>query len=135
MILYLCRFTGFFLQFYPCTLLCLVPAGEESLRFPKKKIILWVTMTALLLAALFPLALSAGNWGENSYAIANLYMLAAMVLYVAVYFWFFRETLPKKLLIIFLVIFYAVSQSVRSGGFSHAFYGPLEFFRQCICAE
>lgn len=112
MILYLCRFTGFFLQFYPCTLLCLVPAGEESLRFPKKKILFWVTMTALLLAALFPLALSAGNWGEKSYAIANLYMLAAMVLYIAVYFWFFRETLPKKLLIIFLVIFYAVSQFV-----------------------
>ena len=110
--LYLCLFVGFFLQFYPCTLLCLIPAQEESLRFSKRTVYLWVTGAVAALSSLFPPVVSAGGWNTNIYLVANLYMLAAVMLYAAAYFWIFRETTLKKPLILFLVIFYAVSQFV-----------------------
>ena len=109
---YVCHFAGFFLQFYPCALLCLIPSQEESLRFSKKAIYLWVTAAVAILSALFPLALAVGGLGPNIYGIGNAYMLASAVLYGTVYFWLFREAPLKKLLILFLVIFYAVSQYV-----------------------
>ena len=112
MSLYLCHAIGFFLQFYPCTVLCLIPAGEESFRYSIRKIYLGVTLAVAVLSALFPLVLSAVGWDTNVYLAANVYMLAAVVLYAVLYFWIVRETVSKKLVVLFLVIFYAVSQFV-----------------------
>lgn len=112
MSLYLCHAIGFFLQFYPCTVLCLIPAGEESFRYSKRKIYLGVTLAVAVLSALFPPVVSAGGWNTNIYMVANVYMLAAVVLYAVLYFWIVREAVSKKLVVLFLVIFYAVSQFV-----------------------
>ena len=112
MILYLCNAVGFFLQLYPCTVLCLIPAGEEAFRYSKRKIYWGVTLAVAVLSALFPLMLSAVGWNTNIYLAANVYMLVAVVLYAALYFWIVRETVSKKLVVLFLVIFFAVTQFV-----------------------
>lgn len=101
---YLRHAAGFFLQFLPCSLLCFLPFREESLRLGRRKIFIGLIMSVLVLSALFPLILPIG--GE----IHNLYMLFSVILLAAAYFWLLRVALVKKLLVIYLAMFYAASQ-------------------------
>lgn len=110
MILYLRQSVGFFLQLFPCGLLCFLPFEGESLRVRKKILFPALAAASLALAGLFPLAVAAAEPYPIGSVSHNLYMLLAVVLLAAAYFYLLKEPLVKKLLVLYLAVFYAASQ-------------------------
>ncbi|MDO5422763.1 MAG: GHKL domain-containing protein [Eubacteriales bacterium] len=98
---------GFFLQLAPCGVLCFLPFSEGVFRWPKRRTMGAVTLCELLLALLFPLVLRATRFQQLT---GNLYMLGAVLLLAAAYFRLLRDASAKKLLVLFLVMFYALTQ-------------------------
>ena len=102
---------GFFIQLYPCALLIFLPFHEETYRFRRKSIFTWMTIISVALALVFPTAWYAAiNAGTNYGLVANLFMLAAIVLILAAYIWLIRDAVIKKLLVFSIVLFYAATQ-------------------------
>ena len=129
---YLRHAIGFFTQIYPCTLLCFLPFSKENLRFSWKRIFGWLTAGMLLLSALFPL-IHPSEGGVTH----DLYMVFAVSLFASAFFWLLRETLIKKMLVINLVMFYAVSlywlvnlvlPFFNGGDSGGEVYGPKDLF-------
>ena len=102
---------GFFLQIFPCVFLCFLPFSKESYRLSSKRVQIGGGCLAVFISALFPLLLRLSpSISPNVYALANLYMLAAILLFVISFFLIIAEPLMKKILIVTLVIFYATTQ-------------------------
>lgn len=110
MSLYLRQGAGFFLQLFPCGLLCFLPFGEESLRTSRRRLFAGLAMAALVLAGLFPLMVVVTEPYPIGSVSHNLYMILAVVLLAAAYFYLLKEPLVKKLLVLYLAVFYAASQ-------------------------
>ena len=103
---------GFFIQFYPCALMVFLPFPQETYRFRRSRIFIWMTIIAAVLASLFSAALcqrNASGYPMHTF-LSGLLMLAAILLVLAAYAWMVREMLIKKVLVFFIVLFYAVSQ-------------------------
>lgn len=107
---YLRHAVGFFIQLFPCGLLCFLPFSGEKLRFRRKWIFTALTISILLLSMLFPLVLTVTSSMPFGDIIHNLYMLSAVILMVVAYLWLLREVLVKKLLVIYLTMFYEAGQ-------------------------
>lgn len=127
---YLRHVAGFFLQVFPCALLCCLPFGAESLPLARGKLAAVLAAAVLAFSAVFPLVLPVGG------AVQNLYMLAAVALLAAAWFWRLRAALVKKLLVLYLALFYAATQYwlviamlplLNGGNFSSQVYSP-----QCL---
>ena len=104
---------GFFIQLYPCALMIFLPFSEESLRLPRKRIFPGITVISILLALIFPGILYGAMIAQGEIAsgvAANLYMLLALLLALAAHILFVRETLVKKMLAFYTVLFYAAAQ-------------------------
>lgn len=102
MIDYLRQAAGFFLQYFPCTMLCMLPFSQESVRLRKRTVYVAMTLGSAALSLLFLLFLGSGTH--------DLYMLLAVLLFSVAYFALIREPPFKKMLVLYLVIFYAASQ-------------------------
>ena len=109
---YLRNAIGFFIQFFPCAVMIFLPFPQEAYRFRCKRIFTWMTIIAAGLAALFSMALcSPDRSGYPGHIfLSELLMLAAILLALAAHAWIVRETLIKKILVFFIVLFYAVAQ-------------------------
>ena len=114
---------GFFIQFLPCALMIFLPFPRESCRFSRKWIFTCVVIAAMIAAVLFAV-LADSNIGSNAAPAANLFMLAAIVVTLAAYLWLVRESVIKKLLVFFVVMFYAAMQYC----FVNAVNGSLSVF-------
>lgn len=104
---------GFFIQLYPCVLMIFLPFSEEMLRVPRKWIFTGMTVISVLLALTFPGILYGAMTVRDEIAsgvAANLYMILALLLALAAHIFFVRETLIKKILAFYTVLFYAVAQ-------------------------
>ena len=104
---------GFFIHLYPCVLMIFLPFSEEMLRVPHKWIFTGMTVISVLLALTFPGILYGAMTVRDEIAsgvAANLYMLLALLLALAAHIFFVRETLIKKILAFYTVLFYAVAQ-------------------------
>ena len=107
--IYTVEAVGFFFQFLPCALLCFVPFDDDKLKVKKLYIYICLTAGTLAASALFPFAV------HNSFVrtlktiihISDFYMLLTVVLSVVAYGVLVREHLMKKLIVIYIVIFYA----------------------------
>lgn len=111
--IYLRNVIGFFLQLFPCSLMLFLPFGEEAYRFRRKYIFTGIILGSAILALAFPALVCyvLHVWPEiDSGAPANLYMVAAILLMLAAYVWLVQETLTKKFLAFFSVLFYAAVQ-------------------------
>lgn len=116
---YFCHALGFFLQIGPCALLSFLPflpsrtrpaaAAQEGARW---RIICGAESACAALALAFPPALRAGSTVLPLAACANLSMLFAIALLVFAYLRLVREPLVKKLVVLCLVTFYALTQYV-----------------------
>ena len=106
---FLRNFMGFFIQFYPCALMIFLPFPRESYRFERRRIFVCVTLATAIAAALFPLALyrTAPLYTATT---ANVYMFSAILLMLSAYLWLVRERPMKKILVFFIVMFYAALQ-------------------------
>lgn len=100
---------GFFIQLFPCAIMIFLPFSEESCRFSRKRIIFGIAAATALAAVLFSAAMER-EIGPNAAVTANLIMLSAIIAILAVYFWLVRETVAKRLMVFFVVMFYAAMQ-------------------------
>lgn len=117
---------GFFIQFFPCALMIILPFPQESLRFKRKNIILWTTVFSVIFAILFSSVLCFRDISKypKHIIISNSFMLAAILIELAMYIWLVRESLMKKVMVFFIVLFYAVTEFVMVNTI-HSFLYPL----------
>ena len=105
--LYLLNASGFFIQFFPCALMAFLPFSQETLRFRRSRIFAGVALATAALAALFPVALHFWKDALPPGMAANMLMLCAILIGLAAYVWLVREVLLKKILVVYIVMFYA----------------------------
>ncbi len=105
--IYLVDAVGFFFQFYPCAVMCFVPFDDDKLKIRKRTLFFFLTLCVLTVSALFPLAVHLGSTLKVIIHISDSYMLLTVILSVAAYGVLVRENYMKKLLVIYIVIFYA----------------------------
>ncbi len=117
---------GFFIQFFPCALMIILPFPQESLRFKRKNIILWTTVFSVIFAILFSSVLCFRDISKypKHIIISNSFMLATILIELAMYIWLVRESLMKKVMVFFIVLFYAVTEFVMVNTI-HSFLYPL----------
>ena len=105
---------GFFLQTFPCALMALLAFPQEAYRFRRRYTIICLTVTAAVLAALYPAALYLYKTKMSIYPgymfLPDLLIFATFPLMLAACVWIVRETLIKKILVFSIVMFYAVAQ-------------------------
>ena len=102
---------GFFLQVFFAALLCLVPFQKESYRYSIKRILTIVTAGIILFSSLFPIALKSSlNIFSEMTVFGNIYMLLVIFIFISFYFWIVLEPVIKKILVVFLVVFYSSTQ-------------------------
>lgn len=109
---FLRHFVGFLIQIGGGMLLSLLPFSGRVFRYPKKWVLGGYAALSVLLALGFPLvmgrsALRNVDWRST---MANLYMLFAILLLTALYFWILRTQTVKKLVALVPVLFYAATQ-------------------------
>ncbi len=106
---YLQNSLGFFIQFFPCALMIFLPFPQDSYRFRRGPIFVCVTAATMIIAALFPAVMQYGYSGNAAF-VANAFMFSAILLIMVAFDWLVRESLIKKLLVFFVVFFYATLQ-------------------------
>lgn len=104
---YLVDAVGFFFQFFPCAVMCFVPFDDDKLKIRKRTLFFLLTLCVLAVSALFPLAVHLATTLNVIIHIADAYMLLTVILSVVAYGVLVRENYMKKLLVIYIVIFYA----------------------------
>ena len=107
LLLYLVEAVGFLFQFLPCAIMCFVPFDDDKLKIRKRTLFLLLTLCVLAVSALFPFAAHAVPTLDVMIHIADSYMLLVVVVSVAAYGVLVREHIMKKLLVIYIIIFYA----------------------------
>lgn len=108
--IFLMEALGFFLQLFPCILMCFLPFDRDKLVCGKRKLFTLLALGALLAAAVFPNLVHCADT-ESFFSfklIADLYMLLVIILAVTAHVCLVRETMTKKLLVVYVVILYAV---------------------------
>ncbi len=116
---------GFFIQLFPCALMIFLPFPQEDYRFQRSRIFAWMTIVSVISAVLFTLVLCLRDTARypKHIVISNSSMFAAILLILAAYIWLVRESLLKKILVFFIVLFYAVTEFVMVNGI-HAILNP-----------
>lgn len=91
-----------------------LPFPDEAYRFRKRNIFSCMTVVSVLFSALYSAVLCLRDIERypSHVQISNSFMLAAMLLILAAYVWLVRESLIKKVLVFFIVLFYAVTEFV-----------------------
>ena len=102
---------GFFIQFYPCAILCFLPFSEDSYRFRRRNIFAVLTLGSAILALIYSVLLRRMiSAGVDAMFWACAFLHCVVLLGLAAYIWLIRDALIKKLLIFTIVLFYAATQ-------------------------
>lgn len=135
--LYLRHSFGFFLQLAPCIELCLVPFEEGALICSRRLAMTGCALFCAVAAALFPFFLFSPPVSGilPMSMVANLYMFLMMLICVVAFFWIVRDSVEKKLFVVFLVLLYAMTQyvlvnlfqAILGGRVSAEIYSPMDF--------
>lgn len=110
--LYLYDFAGFLIQIVPCMILCLVAFPDAVYRRPRRQILAGVLIYGACVAAAVPVVFYSELFGllDNQIALlANTYMAVFILTFIVIYCRVVRENLIKKLIVVFVVIFYAAT--------------------------
>ncbi len=111
MIAFLENALGFIVQFLPCVILIFLPFPEEAFRFRRRNIFFWLSVISVAVAVLLSAVLCLRDTEKypQHIVISNSFMLAAILLILAAYIWLVRESVIKKLMIFFIVMFYGAT--------------------------
>lgn len=109
---FLRHFAGFLIQIGSCMLLCFLPFPEEWFRYPRKWVLTGYGILAIFASAMFPLVkgLMPVMPFEQPTILSNIYMLLIAALFTFFYFRIVMTETVKKLIVLFLVVFYAATQ-------------------------
>lgn len=105
-----------FLEFLPSALMVFLPFPQEALRFRRRQIFAGIVLFSAAQAALFPLTILALYSLAGVTAIGtihragNLYAICTILIGLAAYVWLVREALLKKVLVVYIVMFYQAIQ-------------------------
>ena len=105
-----------FIEFLPAALMAFLPFPQEALRFRRKRIFAGVVLASVAQAALFPPtllvlhSLTGVSELKAIYAAGNLYAVCIILMGLAAYIWLVREALLKKVLVVYIVMFYQAVQ-------------------------
>lgn len=102
---------GFLMQFFPCVLLIFIPFSQEVYRFRRRSVFIWMTIASAAMAAGFSAILCLRDMEKypRHVVISDPLMMLAIILILSAYIWLIKESVMKKLLVFFIVIFYAVT--------------------------
>ncbi len=116
---------GFLIQFFPCALMIFLPFPQESLRFRRKTVIIWLSVISAITALIFSamLLLRDPVMHPRHIVFSNTFMSAAIILVFIAYICIVRESTIKKLMVFFIVLFYAETEFVTVN-ILHAFLFP-----------
>lgn len=116
---------GFFLQFFPCMLLCILPFSNVQFRFGKARTAIGLTAVVLAMAAGFPclfqfkLNRMGTTWTSAFYeqkmtliTLANTYMGVCIVLGVVIFHFAVRTEMCKRLLVLLLALVYGMIEYI-----------------------
>ncbi|MCD7716413.1 MAG: GHKL domain-containing protein [Lachnospiraceae bacterium] len=108
---------GFLIQFGGGILLCLLPFAEGAYRYSCRRVQLSSLALAMLASALFPLYMGIDYISRTSFwtLFANLYMSAAIILFVVVYVRALQVETIKKMVVLILTLLYAATQYLLVG--------------------
>ncbi len=114
MTVFLCNALGFLVQLFPCALMLFLPFPSETYRFRRERIFTRLVLASAVMAVLFSAVVCLRDTDRYSRHIilSNSFMLAAILLVLAAYIWLVRESLMKKTLVFFIVLFYAVMEYI-----------------------
>ena len=123
MIVYLQQALGFFIQLYPCALMIFLPFREEAYRFRRRLIYLWLTFAVVAFSCAYAALVCLRDMEKYPHhiMISNPCMMAAMLLVLAAYVWLVRESMFKKLIVFFFVLFYAIVVFIMANMF-HSYF-------------
>ena len=105
-----------FLEFLPSALMVFLPFPQEALRFQRGRIFAGIVLFSAAQAALFPLTILAlySLAGVTTigaiHRAGNLYAVCTILMGLAAYVWLVREVLLKKVLVVYIVMFYQAVQ-------------------------
>ncbi len=125
---------GFFIEFCPCAIMVFFAFPKITYRFRSEWIFTGITLAALIFAALFSAVLN-GSAGGNTALIANLFMFSAIFIIFAAFIWLVRESIIKKLMVFFVIIFYAALQYCLVNVLNGFLIGVLNFTQQYEAGE
>ncbi len=108
------NFLGFLAQLLPCALLIFLPFPQEDHRFSRKKIFTGMTLALILLAAAFSAVICFRDMEKfpSHTFLANTFMTLAILPVLLAFIFLVRESLIKKLMVFFVVFFYAITEFV-----------------------
>ncbi len=120
------NFLGFMIQLFPCVLMIFLPFPEEAYRFQRRKIYSFMTVISVIMAALFSAVLCLRDMEKypSHFKISNSMMFLSVLLVLAAYIWLVREALIQKLLVFFLVLFYAETVYILVNSIYACFLAP-----------
>lgn len=146
MISFLRYMTGFFIQLFPCMVLCILPFEQQQFRMGRKRTAAVLTLTVLGMSAVLPFILqyrlnrmgttmeAAGYEQKMALSVsANVYMLVCIILGVAACFLAIRTDLCKRLLSLLMAFTYGIVEYMISNLFVYfCFYNPELYSRECV---
>lgn len=124
MIVFLQNAAGFFIQFFPCALMIFLPFPKEAYRFSRRSVFIGITAASAIMSAAFSAVLCLRDIEAypRHVIISNSFMTAAILLILAAYVWLVRESLMKKVMVFFIVLFYAATEFVAVNAVYAMFY-------------
>lgn len=131
---YLRQSIGFFLQIFPCVLLCFVPFHRKCFRWSYQTMRIAFIVFAIISSIVFPFCVKDSLFGllENMSGRGNIYMLLVVSFMCTLYFYLVKEASVKKILVINLTLFYATTQYMVVNLFYPLF--PIEFVQAEVYA-
>lgn len=100
---------GFFIQVLPCNIIIFLPFPEGSCRIGRKRLFAAVISATALLSVLLS-ALLCSDIDPDIAFLADFSMLCALSLMLAAYIYIVRESVIKKVLVFFIIMFYGALQ-------------------------
>lgn len=104
---------GFFLQLFPCVLLCCLPIPASEWKYKRNHVLGFMTGLTVVGALIFPCAVRILNHVRLE-VMGNIYMAAAVCGCVYIFFLGLYTKWYKKILIICVVLYYALTQYMLS---------------------
>ena len=102
---------GFFLQLYPCLLLCCRPFEAYKWKMEKKKFMGIMAGVVFVSAMIFPWILRIWNQVPVE-VVGNLYMVMAIIVCVSIFFRMVNTEWYKKAFVTSIVLYYGLTQYV-----------------------
>ncbi len=100
---------GFFIQLFPCIFMIYLPFPQQYCRLKRSSLFACLAVGTALLGFVFAWIMT-GSLGKHTDIAANVTSMLAVLMTVGIYSYLIYESIIKKLLVFFVVLFYGALQ-------------------------